>query len=194
MKTPPDHEADAEHHNHGAGRHDEVSQGTSHQDCAGSHGKGAEAVDDALLQVLGHVHPGKDRPEHDRLTEDTGHQELRVVAALDVHDTAVDLREQHDEHDRLYDGEGDNRGGASQLQQIAHQDGSDITQPPCEGSTFRGMDRVHAATSCSSIAWPVRVRKTSSRVGRRMPASCNSMPASFRAVSTEIRAADGSSA
>src|SRR4029079_5635243 len=140
------------------------------EDRPARHRQRAEAVDQPLLDVLGQAERGDEPAEGDRLDDDPRHQEVDVLEARGLDRAAEDEHEQQHEHDGL-DRVGDQEVGlARDPGQVA------LGQDERVGGGHR--KRAHAATSSvgwasgsSSAAWPVRARKTSSRVGRRIEMS-----------------------
>jgi hypothetical protein len=103
--APADEQGDHGQHGQGECRLDEVREGPSGEHGPARHGQGAEAVDEALVHVVGDARAGSGGGEGDGLREDAGHQELAVDGgiggAADIHGAAEDIAEQHHEHDRL---------------------------------------------------------------------------------------------
>ena len=98
---PVDHEDDED-----PGVVDDVGEGPPGQDGRARHRQRAEPIDDPLVDVVGHPDRRRRGGEDDRLGEDPGHQERRVVAAAgDVDRAAEHEDEEQHEHDRLEDGE-----------------------------------------------------------------------------------------
>ena len=79
----------------------------------------AEAVDQALREVLGQAESGHEAAERDVLHDDPGDQEVDVVVARRHDRAAEDVDEQQHEHDRL-DREADQQvGGAGEPHEVA---------------------------------------------------------------------------
>ena len=80
----------------------EVGERAAGQHRGARHRQRAEALDEALVQVLGEADAGLDRAEHDRLREDAGHQVVDVVRnARDADRAAEHVAEHQHEDDRL---------------------------------------------------------------------------------------------
>ena len=109
-----------------------------------------EAVDRAVVAVVGQRHRDAEAAEHDRLGEDPAHQELLVAAAVrDVDRAAEDEREQQHEHDRL-----DRRVGqllrlAAHVLDPAPRDHERVGDGGGSGAAARGRGVGHQAASCS---------------------------------------------
>ena len=111
--TEPD-DAHQDHHEEVA---HQVGERAAHQHRRARHRQRAEAVDEALAEVVGETDAGGERTEHDRLHEDAGHQEVHVglprrQAALDG--AAEHVAEHQHEDDRL-------DGGEHQQLRVAHE-------------------------------------------------------------------------
>ena len=93
-------------------------------------GQGAEALDQALVQVLGEPRRRAHGAEDDRLHEDARHQELDVVAARDVDGPAEDVGEEQREHDGLQGREEERLGCPDERQEVALRHGGDVRHDP----------------------------------------------------------------
>ena len=143
------------------------------------------------------VSPMRDdeRGEHDGLRHDPGHQELAVAGAGHRDRAAEHEREQQHEHHRLDGHVQQQLGHPLDVDQVAaHHDGRGHGQRrrgehrPAVLSTVRagrggrssqhalGVGGSDASGSSDSARWPVRCRKTSSRLGRLRPRSSTAMP------------------
>ena len=78
-----------------------VREDPPRDDGGAPHRQRAEAVDQALLQVLGESQRGYEAAEDHRLHDDSGHQEVDVVERLGVDCAPEDEDEEQHEHDRL---------------------------------------------------------------------------------------------
>jgi predicted ATPase/DNA-binding SARP family transcriptional activator len=150
-----------------------------------------EPVEDALGDVAVHVLPDRDAAHRDRLAEQSRQQELQVVMLrAATQRPAEDVGEQHQEDDRLQRHVDQLLRRAGDLDQVALGEDHRVPQraePRPRGrpgrrdlgpGRGRGRQRGHAATS--SVSWvrvPVRVKKTSSRLGRCRENSSTAMPA-----------------
>ncbi|MEA2455838.1 MAG: high-affinity iron transporter, partial [Thermoleophilaceae bacterium] len=168
-EVEPGEEPDGEQDDERQAVEDDVGERAAGQHRGAGHRQRAEAVDQALLDVLGEPERGHEPAEGDRLDDDARHQEVHVVEAGRLDRAAEDVDEQQHEHDRL-DRVGDQQVGlARDPQQVA------------PGEDERVLDRGHAACSSaagasSSVGRPVSVRKTSSSVGRRSAMSSIATP------------------
>ena len=107
--------------------------------------------------------------EHDGLGEDAGHQELVVRAGASSREgdrAAEDDGEEQHEHDRLEDREDRQLRDARDALEVAPGDDEPVAERACRVMRMPLLRRLS-----STEAWPVRARKTSSRVGRRRPMS-----------------------
>ncbi len=156
-------DADDEHHRDRDRVGDDVGQGAAGEDGGAGHRQRAEAVDQALLEVLGEAQRGDEAAEGHRLDDDPGHQEVDVAVAGRADRAAEDVGEEQHEHDRLHR-EGEQQvGRAGDPQEAAfgqHQRVGDGVAEAAHRSSSAAP-----SPSSASAAWPVRVRKTSSRVG-----------------------------
>src|ERR1039457_1958993 len=124
-----------------------------------------------LSDVGVHVLPDRDAAHRDRLADQAGQQELEVVVARAVGDRPAEHeQEQHQEDDRLQRDVDELLGRAGELDQVALAEHERGPQP-----------ETHFHTSASS-SWardlvPVRVKKTSSRLGRCSENSSTAIPA-----------------
>ena len=142
-----------------------VGQRAAPQHRRARHRQRAEAVDEALVEVLVEPQRRDEAAEGDVLDDDPRDQEVDVRVPRRGDRAAEDVDEEQHEHHRLH-GEGDQQvGRPRQAHQVALGDHERV-----------GHQSPHAAfSSCSSLsasaAWPVSDRNTSSRVGRRSPRS-----------------------
>ena len=131
-----------------------------------------EAVEHALLDVGVHVLPDRDAAHRDRLADQAGQQELEVVVARAVGDRPAEhVQEQHQEDDRLQRDVDELLGRAGELDQVALAEHERVPQP-------RSAFFIPVPPGLSS--WdlvPVRVKKTSSRLGRCSENSSTAIPA-----------------
>ncbi len=193
MTASSDRVADPPAHHQAGQRHDDddqqvvgdVADGAADEHRRPRHRQRPEPVDDALLHVVGEPRAGERGAEGDGLGEDPRDEELLVVAALHVDRPTEDVGEQQHEHDRLQRREDQQVGHPLDLDEVALGD---------DQAVAHRRQRAHRATTLSSslsgwasAAWPVRLRNTSSRVGRRRPTSDTATPAasSRRSASTQ---------
>ena len=114
----------------------DVGAGAPEQHGGARHRQRAEAVDQALLDVLGQPEGGDEPAERDRLDDDARHQEVHVVERPRVDRAAEHVDEQQREHDRL-DRVGDQQVGlARDALQVAPGEHQRV------GSRYR--ERAHA--------------------------------------------------
>ena len=160
-----------------------------------------EPVEDALLDVGVEVLAQRDAGHRDRLAEQAGQQELQVVVLRAARDGATeDVGEHHQEDDRLQ-GDVDQRlRRAPGLDQAALGEGERVPEPlrcgeargrgrfgrigqSCPSGVLqgRGASCCRPRRSTRRCGLPVRVRKTSSRLGRCRDSSVTAMPASAEA-------------
>ena len=141
------------------------------------HRQRPEAVDQALLDVLGQAERRDEPAERDRLDDDARHQEVDVVEAAAVDRAAEHVDEQQREHDRL-DRVGDQQVGLA-------RDPLEVAAREHDGVGHGQGERAHARASSgisssvlgsTAAARPVSEMKTSSSVGRR--STMSSMPTS----------------
>ena len=136
----------------------------------------AEAVHDAGLDVLGEPEARDQRAEDRGLDDDPGHQEVDVVDAAGVDRAAEDVAEQQHEHHRLHERE-DDVGRPAQRSCAAggrpsrgcRRAVSARVRRARSGREWRSWRSCgllsRSGRSASSARRPVRVRKTSSRLG-----------------------------
>ena len=150
LEVEPADDPDDQQHGQRQAVEQDVRQRPPGQHRGARHRQRAEAVDQALLDILGEPERGHEPAEGDRLDDDAGDQEVDVIEARRHDRAAEDVDEQQHEHHRLHR-VGDQQVGLARdpLEVAARQDD-------------RVRDRVgeaHAATSsasaASSAAWPV---------------------------------------
>src|SRR5690606_38566243 len=156
----------------------------------------AKPVEDALLDVVVEVDPGLHRPEHHPHRDQRGQHELQVVVSGAGNRAAEQVDEHPDEHHRLQRHVEQLLGRTPDLDQAAAGQREAVPQQaerPGRGAapTRRtggggGEDGRggHAAASRSISWWPVSVKKTSSRLGRRSASSTAPMPAAASLATT----------
>ena len=166
----------------------------------------AEPVDDALAEVVVEPDRHDERAERHGLGHDARQQPLLVVDAGDVDRPAEHEREEQHEHHRLDGDVGEHLGLALDVGEVAPDQRPDlpgarwprarrggwpgsasavvevIGPPPCL------LVVATASSTSTSARWPVRLRKTSSRLGRCRPMSSRSMPASSSRAAMRVSA------
>ena len=152
-------EPDREHDHELEDVRPDVREDPAGEDRGAPHRQRAEAVDQALLQVVREPERGDEAAEDHRLHDDPRHQEVDVVEPRRLDRAAEDVDEQQHEHDRLH-----------RVSRPAGRAGAGCGG----GSAWRGRTCPRRAHSdrrssrprrSSSAAWPVSSRKTSSSVG-----------------------------
>ena len=134
----------------------------------------AEAVEDALLDVGVEIDADRDAAEGDRLGEHAGEQELQVVVLRAAGDGAAeDVREQQDEDDRL-------ERHVQQRLRVARDADQVALGSAAEWRARRIMRPLLGLGGGLACRWPVREKKTSSRLGSSSESSVTAMPASVR--------------
>src|SRR5829696_756099 len=200
LRTETDENPDGEHHQDNEEVADQVGDGTAREYGGACHGQRAEPIDEALLEVLGKADARAYRSEGHGLYEDAGHKVVDVALAAHVDCAPEHVTEQQHEHDRLYDREDQKLGNAWDLYEVALGEHPTVGESPVELAVPARLQtafvchRAHAisfsSTRCSasgSAAWPVRVRNTSSRVGRCRPSSSTCTPAVSNSLTTAAR-------
>ena len=157
---PADGQTGEHQHDQDAAVVDQIGDGATGQHGRAGHRQRAEAVDDALVDVVGHADRGRGRREDDGLGKDARHQELAVgvgAVARDRDGAAEDEREQQHEHDRLEDREDRQLGDA---------------RDPLAGCARRRAGRPRPPDGCRR--WRLAIRSVAVR-GRRSAATLPSV-------------------
>src|SRR5918996_1525543 len=200
VDAPPDDEAGRRHEHDRRQVVEDVGPGAPDDDRRAGHRQRPEAVDDALGHVLCERRPGERRPEDDRLGEDPGHEELPVGHTGDLDHRAEHVTEQEHEHDRRHRDPHEDLGHPGDLDEVAPPDDDAVLQGECYRAHLTASLSTSSSIALSASAsagapfpvatssawWPVRVKNTSSSVGRRSPTSTTLMLASARWLSTPL--------
>ena len=158
---PPLHQKPSRHeHDQDPGAVDDIRDRAPAHHGGARHRQRAEAVEDALVQVVGHADGRGRRGERDRLSEDAREQVLAVGAATGQRDRSAEHeREEQHEHHRLEDREDRQLGNTRDPPQIALGDDQTVTQRVAEAAQLLlaiALERAHrpaaAATGSSESA------------------------------------------